>query len=233
MHGRGIERGPAGTALRGIVAVLVAIADGGDGPPEVVGELGVPVGDDGVGYAHVEQRKQARIVGQRQLLLRRQLTGHLLPPRDEVQLAPGLDRCRLLRRPLGALGAAHVLGLVVVTSIERALEIGRWRRPHLVRALHDPRLGAGIFGEQRRRRGNPDAGRGDRPVGIGRRRTIRGAFGEDRRRALFTERNAVLLRGAVRNVLGRRLERLVDQRLLGRHLLQEDGARRSGGGGLG
>src|SRR5262245_48140853 len=135
MHGHGIERGPAGIALGGVVAVLVAVADGRDRTPEMVDELGVPVGDEGVGHAHVEQREEPGIVGHGQLLLGRQLTGDLLPCRPEVELSPELDCIVLLRRALGAPGTTQLLGLVVVARVERALEIRRRVGPHLIGAL--------------------------------------------------------------------------------------------------
>ena len=68
VHRRRVLRRPAGIALGRLVAVLVAVADRGDRPPEVVGELRIPIGDEGVGDAHVEQREQARVVGEPQLL---------------------------------------------------------------------------------------------------------------------------------------------------------------------
>src|SRR6266404_2477687 len=45
----------------------------GDGPPEMVGVLGVPIDDVGVRQAHVEQREQAGTFGERQFFLNREL----------------------------------------------------------------------------------------------------------------------------------------------------------------
>src|SRR5262249_6640788 len=54
IHGIGVERHPASVAVGGVVAVLVTVADRRHGPPKVVGKLGVPIDDEGVGDAHVE-----------------------------------------------------------------------------------------------------------------------------------------------------------------------------------
>src|SRR5450631_5325 len=49
MHRRGVQRLPARVAFGRIVAVLVAVADRGDRPPEVVLEFGIPIDDEAVG----------------------------------------------------------------------------------------------------------------------------------------------------------------------------------------
>src|SRR4051812_38488067 len=46
MHWRCVERLPACVAFGRIVAVLVAVADRGDRPPEIVLEFGVPIDDE-------------------------------------------------------------------------------------------------------------------------------------------------------------------------------------------
>src|SRR6478672_1650529 len=97
MQRRRVERGPGGIALGSIVAVLVAIADCGDGPPEIVGVLGVPVDDVGVRQAHVEQREQAGTFGERQFLLDRELARRRLPRGAEIDVLPKFYRLALLR----------------------------------------------------------------------------------------------------------------------------------------
>src|SRR6267143_1033442 len=56
MHRRRIEWQPAGVALGGVIAVLIAVADRRERPPGLVVELRVPVEDVAVGDAHGEQR---------------------------------------------------------------------------------------------------------------------------------------------------------------------------------
>ena len=71
--GVAFERRPTRIALGGVVVVLVAVADRCDRPPEIIGELRIPVGDEGVGDAHVEQREQAGVLGEGECLRRRKL----------------------------------------------------------------------------------------------------------------------------------------------------------------
>src|SRR2546429_1713016 len=116
MQRRRDKRGPAGIALGSIVAVLVAIADRGDGPPEIVGVFGVPIDDVGVRQAHVEQREQAGTFGERQFLLDRELARRRLPGGAEIDVVPKCRRLGLLRSTRRALGAPEALHLVVVAG---------------------------------------------------------------------------------------------------------------------
>src|SRR5262249_43291420 len=96
--------------------VLVGIADRGDGTPEIVGVLGVPIDDVGVRQAHVEQREQAGTFGERHFLLDRELARRRLPGGAEIDVLPKCHRLGLLRSTRRALGAAPALYLLVVAG---------------------------------------------------------------------------------------------------------------------
>lgn len=56
------ERTPIGVAIGGHVAVQVALMDGGDGPPALVGVLGVPGAHAGIRQREVEEQEHAGVV---------------------------------------------------------------------------------------------------------------------------------------------------------------------------
>src|SRR5215475_2029050 len=145
MQRRRDKRGPAGIALGCIIPVLVAIADRGDGPPEFVEVLGVPIDDVGVRQAHVEQREQAGTFGERHFLLDRELARRRLPRGTEIDVVPELRRLGLLRSTRGAVGAPEALHLVVVAGPLRARQCRRRAGPELVGALDHPWLRARIL----------------------------------------------------------------------------------------
>src|ERR1041384_1817501 len=79
VHGRRVQRRPAGVALGGIVAVLVAVADRRDRAPEVVVELRIPLQDERVTPPHSKQREEARVVGEAEAARSGELRGGLEP----------------------------------------------------------------------------------------------------------------------------------------------------------
>src|SRR5687768_9174413 len=203
MHRGWVERGPAGIALGGIVAVLVTVADRGDGPPEIVGVLGVPIHDVGVGQAHVEQREQAGTFGEREPLLDREFARRRLPGATEIDVAPELHRRGLLGSTRRALGAAQALDLVVVAGPLRARQCWRRARPELVRALEYPWPGARILLPQRRRRRYVYAGGSVRAVRVGSVGAVGGALGLDRVGDRYAHLDAFGLGEPVRDRLDR------------------------------
>src|SRR4051794_2785264 len=86
MHWRCVERQPARVALGRLVAVLVAIADRRDRPPEIVLELRVPIDDKAIGESHRKQPEQAGVLGERKPSARRDLRGGLEPRRAQIGL---------------------------------------------------------------------------------------------------------------------------------------------------
>ena len=156
-----------------------------------------------------------------------------LPRVRKVGLRPELHRVGLRRRPGGALRAAERLGLVVVASVERARQGRRRAGPELVGALQDPWLGARVFREDRRRRRHPDAGGGERPIGVGDIGAVAGAVGLHRGGDLLAERDAFALRRAVGDGLARGRISLVDDGFLVGIELDQDLASRRRGRGLG
>ena len=72
----------------------------------------------------------------------------------------------LLGRSRCALGAARALGLVVVAGVKRTGQVRGRAGPELVGALQHPRLCLGVLREERRRRRHPDAGAGERAIGV-------------------------------------------------------------------
>ena len=181
----------AGSTLGGVVAVLVAVADRGDGPPHKIGVLRIPVEDVVVGERHVEQREQARAFGKRELLRGRQLARHLLPCGAEIGIAPERHRVGLIRGPCGAYGAAQRLHLIVVADISRARQLRRWLGPELVGLRDDPWFCARVLLEERRRGRHVDARAGGRPVGVRRVGAVIGAVGHDGSGHLLAKRNAL------------------------------------------
>ena len=198
MHRRGEKRPPPRVALSRVVAVDVTVADRRDGAPEVVMELGVPVGDEGVGDAHVEQRKHARAVRERQCFRNAKLARGVIPAGNGARV-PEAHRLGLLRGARRAFGGAQGLRLVVVACIEGT---GQWRRrpgPELISALHHPRLCLRILAERRRRGRYPHARRRDRAIGIWRVGGVVGAVGEDDCRGAFAHGDPLVPRGAIGN----------------------------------
>ncbi len=233
MHRRRVERRPAGIAFGPIVAVHVAVADRRHRPPEIVGELRVPVGDEGVGDAHVEQREQARAVGQAELPGLGEPPRRGLPRLREISRGPELHRLGLFGRARRALGAAKRPGLAVVARVDRARERRRRAGAELVGTLHHPGLRARVLLERRRGRRDPDARRRDRPVGVRHAGAVVGPVGLDRGRDSLAERDALDLRGAVGHRFQRGRDGLVDHGLLSRIQPEQDAMRGRRGGRFG
>src|SRR5262245_3866871 len=126
MHRCDVQWRPARLSLRGIIAVLISIADRSDWSPEVVVKLRIPVEDEGISNTHSQQRKQTRIVGEVESLRRGQLAGGIVPGRPKVSLRPESHRVGLLLGALRALVTSEFLRLVVVTRVDGTGQ-GRWR----------------------------------------------------------------------------------------------------------
>src|SRR4030095_419699 len=123
----------------------------------------------------------------------------IVPGGTEVSLGPEAHGIGLLRRPLGTLRAAELLGFVVVTSVNTARQGRRWPGTELVGALHPPRSGLRVLWKERGLCRHPDPGSGDRAIRIGSICRIGGSIGLDDRGDLFAERNALVLPRPVRN----------------------------------
>src|SRR5439155_14673573 len=109
-----------------------------DRPPKVIKEFPVPVGDNRVGDAHIEQSEQSCIPGEGEPLGRRELARCRLPSGGEILGRPEFHGGSLLDRSRDALGAAQVFRLVVVAGVESARQ-WRWRAwPELIGALQHP-----------------------------------------------------------------------------------------------
>src|SRR4030095_7729717 len=99
--------------------------------------------------------EQACVVGEPEAAGSGELRGGLEPAGQEIRLRPELHRLALLGRAPGALRRTELLGLVVVTRVERARERRRRRGTELVCALESPGLRGSVLRGQRRRGRDP------------------------------------------------------------------------------
>ncbi len=129
------ERRPGRVGLGAGVAVGVGGPDSSDRPPEVVGVLGVPAGDLGVGLGDVEQGEQAGVLDQAEPPVRGHLLGDPVPvphgERRAESVIPELGDLRLLVRPGRAAHAAQILDLVEGGRVLGAVQSGRRRGAEL------------------------------------------------------------------------------------------------------
>src|SRR5439155_13449185 len=121
------------------VAVVVAIADGGDRSPEVVVVLGVQYSNDRIGDPNRDQRHEPRTVDDTHLLRDHQLPDkRMIGHRWTDQPEPG--RLGLLDRSLGAVLSAIILEFVVVGCPLLALQRNRRLWPELGSLRHYERF---------------------------------------------------------------------------------------------
>ena len=225
MHGGLDERRPARIPVGGAVAVEIAVADGGDRAPEIVGVLGVEDRDQAVVHRHRGQREQARVVGDVAAGRARNRARHR-PVDGRGRRLPELRHRGLLRRALGAAPRPDRLDLVVVARPGLAGESGRGARAEVIAARQDPGAALAPVGHRRPHGGHVDARRRVGAIDVGADRAVVGAERDDRGRGLLAQRDARGLRRPVGDRSEQGLVVGVDDRLLGRHELRERGARR-------
>lgn len=209
------ERHPRGIALRGVVAVQVAIADRGDRSPEAVVVLGVEHRDQRVVDSLRDGGVQAGVAGE-------VAAGSV---RDRAY-DPGVDRrfdgFPEARDP-GLFGAApravlraERLDLVVVARPLRARQRRRRSGAKLVGTRHQPGFALRPVDADRQRGRHVDAGPGRWAVAFRRDRVVAGAGRQHSSGGLFAEHDAPRLRRAVGNRRQRGLVGATDRGLLRR-----------------
>ena len=130
MRRRRADRLPSGIAFGSRIAVEIAVANGGDRPPELIFILGVEHGNKCIGSRDRAEREQARAINDAGLL------GHNNPSQDGV-INSAIHRqpeTRVLCLPCGALcaiAASNILDLIVVGGPLLAIEWYRRCRPEL------------------------------------------------------------------------------------------------------
>ncbi len=137
VHRRVDERRPARIPLGRAVAVHVAVADGGDRAPEIVGVLGVEDRDQAVVHGHRGQREQACVVGHVAAGGAGDRAGDR-PVDGRGRRFPEPRHRGLLRRALGAVPRPDRLDLVVVARPGVTGESGRRARAEVIAAGHHP-----------------------------------------------------------------------------------------------
>ena len=138
VHRRVDQRRPAGIGLGGVVAVELAVADGGDRAPEVVGVLGIEHGDQRFVHRLRRGGVEARVAQHVAPGLQRHRAQHAVVD-GRQRVVPEARDLGLLRRAARAGLAAQRLDLVEVARPGGAGQRRRRGRAELRRAVASPR----------------------------------------------------------------------------------------------
>src|SRR5262245_44054858 len=117
-RGRVLVAVPGRVADRGIVAVIVALADGGDGAPEVIHVPDLEAGDIRVRHGKIHQREEPGAVPGIEVLRASYRRSDPVPGAGTLE--PESGDVRPVRRADRAHPAAHGLDLVEVARVGRA-----------------------------------------------------------------------------------------------------------------
>ena len=213
----GGERCPGRVADDRRIPGRIGLADGRDGPPQLVVILGVVEGDGAVGEGQVEHREQAR--GGLQVRVARQggVLGDLIPGVPD-RPCPELADHGLLRRPRRAGVLTQALDLVDGLRIRLAGQCGGRSRAELRRVVqhkggHVPPVGENGCRELRRRElviARLVARHEGWRRGGG---TVSGAHGEQARGDSLADLASLLLAGSIRDRGELTGELLIERRL--------------------
>src|SRR5712691_5937773 len=113
---------PGRIARGGIVSVVVSLADGRDGAPEVVHVADLEARDVGIGHRHVHEGQEASAVSSIEAPRDGHRPGDRIP--DSGTLEPEPRGLRLIGRADRAHFPAHVLDLVEITRVGRTRQGG-------------------------------------------------------------------------------------------------------------
>ena len=121
---------PGRVADGGIVTVVVALANGRDGAPEVVHVANLEAGDIGIRHREIQEREKPGTVPRIEVLARRHRPSDPVPGSGTLEPEPRY--LRLLRRADRAHPSADALDLVEVARVGRARQ-GRGSRQPVLR----------------------------------------------------------------------------------------------------
>ncbi len=192
VHRRIDQRHPVRVGFGGVVAVAIAIADGGHRTPELVVVLGVEHGDGRIVHGLGDGHQQARVArGIAPGPFGHRIHHAVIDRRKRGFPESGLLQLR--RRALRAVASAQRLDLVVIARPGDAVQRRRRHRPELRRRGHQPGSALGPLGNGGQDGRHVDARAGHGPVALRCQRAIVLAERQHRGRRARAQGDAVAL----------------------------------------